>query len=84
MCDSVTTQLICRDLPWLTTMRPEQPPEEPLGCSTIAFGLEIHINHFAVLVDSSPQIMLLSVYLDENLVDEEGVTITSVFSFQTA
>ena len=65
-------------------MRPEQSPEEPLSCSTIALGLEIYINYVAVLVDGSPQIMLLTIYLDEDLVDEEGVTVASVFSFKAA
>lgn len=65
-------------------MRPEQPPEEPLSFSTIALGLENYINYVAVLVDGSPQIMLITIYLDEDLVDEEGVTVAPVFSLKAA
>ena len=36
------------------------------------------------LIDGYPQIMLLTIDLDENLVDEGGIAITSVFSFQPA
>jgi hypothetical protein len=45
--------------------------------------LKIHVNHFAILVYSAPQVMLLPVDLDEDLIDVERVTIASVFSFQT-
>jgi len=43
-----------------------------------------YINHFAILVDGSPQIMLFPVDFHEHLIDEECITETSMFSLQAA
>ncbi|MEH6548337.1 MAG: hypothetical protein V7711_18705 [Pseudomonadales bacterium] len=36
------------------------------------------------MIDGTPQVVLLSLYLDENFVDEESITVPSVLSFQSA
>jgi hypothetical protein len=41
--------------------------------------LKIHIDHFAILVYGSPQIVLLAIDFYEDFIDEEGVTVASVF-----
>ena len=83
MCNSIATQLIGHDLPWLSAMLPEKAPEEPLGCSTIAFGLEKYINDFTVLINSLPKVMLLTVDLDKYFIDLEGVAVASMSALQS-
>jgi hypothetical protein len=83
MCNRIAPQFISKDFPGLSAMRLEQAPEEPLGRSAIPSGLEKYINYFAILVNSPPQIMLLAVDLDEDLIDKERITIAPVFSFQS-
>ena len=85
MCNAITSQFIGDDPPGLTAMAPQQASEEPLSRSTIPLGLKIYINHFAILVDRSPQIVLLSVDLNgaarrargngEDFIDVEGIAI---------
>ena len=59
-------------------------PSKTHCCHPIPPGLQEYINHFTILIDDSPQIMLLAVDFDEYFVDVEGVAITSVISFQAA
>jgi hypothetical protein len=61
----------------------DQALEEALGCSTVPLRLKIHVNHFAILVDGPPEIVLLAVDFHENFVDEESVTIAWVLPFQS-
>jgi hypothetical protein len=80
----VATQLIRHDLPWLSATGSHQPPEEALCCCTISPSLQKYINHFAILINSPPQVMPLAVYLDEDIVDVEGIAAASMLSFQAA
>jgi hypothetical protein len=50
--------------------------------ASISTGLEIHIHHFTVLINSTPEIMLLAVDLHKDFVDVECVTVASVFPLQ--
>ena len=84
MRDSIAPQLVGDYLPGLPSMAPDQSPEEPLCSCTITAGLEKYINHLTILVYGSPQVVLLTVDLHENFIDEEGITIASVLSFQSA
>ena len=63
-------------------MTPQQAPEESLSRSPIPSGLQIHINDLAVLVYSPPQVILLVVDLDEDLIDEESIAVALMLSFQ--
>jgi len=54
------------------------------NCTQKPLGLKIHINDLAILVYSTPQVMLLAIDLYEDLVDEKGITVTSVFPFKAA
>ncbi len=53
------------------------------NCTQKPLGLKIHINDLAILVYSTPQVMLLAIDLYEDLVDEKGITVASVFPFQS-
>ena len=65
-------------------MTPYQPPEEPLGSSPTPSGLKIHINQFTILVHCPPEIVLLAIDLHKDFIDEKGIAIPSVLSFQSA
>jgi hypothetical protein len=48
----------------------------------VAFCLQIHINHLAILVYGSPQVMLLAVDRDEDFIGVKRVAIALMLSFQ--
>jgi len=50
----------------------------------IALYLKIHINDLAILVNSSPPVMLLAVDLHKDFIDVEGVSVASVLSFESS
>ena len=60
-----------------------KPLEEALCCSAISARLSIDIDHFSILIHSTPQILLLAIDLHEDLVDEERIAITTVSPFKT-
>ena len=63
---------------------PYQPPEEPLFCCAIPLCLEIYIYHFAILVHSPPEIVLLSIDLHEYFINVECVAVSLVPSLQSS
>jgi hypothetical protein len=81
---AITTQFVSHDLPGFLTMASQQTPEEALCSSPITLCLKVHINHFAILIDCPPEVMLLAIDLYEDFVNEERVAIASVLSFQAA
>jgi hypothetical protein len=80
MCDTITTQFVRHDLPVLTTMTSQQPLEEAFCCDSISSCLQKHINNLTILIDCAPQIMLLTIYLDEHFIDIESITKPSMLS----
>ena len=83
MGNSITSQFICNDLPWLTTMIPQQALEEPLSRSPIPLCLKIDAHNLAILIDGSPQIMLLPVNLHKDFINVEGVAVAPVLALQS-
>jgi hypothetical protein len=65
-------------------MRLQQPFEEPFGCFAVTATLKKHIDDLTILIDSSPQIVLDTTDLDENLVDIERVAETLVLTPQSS
>jgi hypothetical protein len=55
----------------------------PSRC-TITATLNIDIDHFAILINGSPQVVLLSIYLDENLIKIKRITESAVPMFELA
>ena len=82
MSNTITTQLISYDLSGFTAMVPYEAIEEAFSCGPIALCLKIDINHFAIPVDRPPKVMLPAVGLHEDFVDEEGIAVPPVLSFQ--
>jgi hypothetical protein len=83
MRDSITSQLVRKDLSRLTLMEVENASEKLLSSLTIAAFLEKYIHHFTVLVNGSPQVLLLTINLHEHFVNVKGITEPLVFSFQS-
>ena len=55
------------------TIRPEQPLKEPHCCLSVSSTLQEYVNHLAVLVDHTPQIVLFSLDFHKDFVDEKGI-----------
>ena len=78
MCHTVASQLVRHDLSWLATITPYKLFKEALcGCS-ISASLQINSYHFSILINSGPQIFLLTIDLYENLINVERVSISSL------
>ena len=80
MSYTIASQFIRDNLTWLAFMSSQQPLKEPLCGPSVPPLLEKYINYFSVLINGSPQIMLLSLDLQEDLINEERVTISLMFS----
>ena len=80
MCYAVTSQLIRYYLPGFILMYLQEPFKESLCGRTISSFLEKYINNFTILVNSPPEVMLFTINLDENLIDEESIAIATMFS----
>jgi len=84
MGDWITSQLIRHDLPELSAMISQQTLEKPLCCRSVPPGMQINIYHFAILVNSCPQVMLLAVNLHEEFINEESIAVALVLPLQSA
>lgn len=83
MSNAIAPQFISHDFPRFTAVIAQQTPEEALRCSTIPLCLQVDIDHLTVLIHSTPQVMLLAVYLHKDFIDVEGIAIASVFSLKS-
>ena len=82
----ITSQFISHNLPWLTLVTLLQSLEEALGSSTVSSGLEIDIYNFPVLINRTPEVVLLAIDFNEdlvNIVNIEGIAISLMASFQS-
>jgi hypothetical protein len=73
MSHTVASQLVRHDLAGLIPVTFEQSLEEALGGLPISACLQENINHFAVLIDCTPKIVLLTSDLNEHLVEEKRI-----------
>ena len=74
MRNTIAFQLVRYNLSRFSLVIFQQPLKETPCSRTITTGLEKHINHFAVLANCTPQVLLLAIYLYENLVNEECIS----------
>jgi hypothetical protein len=82
MSHTITSQFISDNISRLITMTLQDPLEKPLSSSAITLRLKIHINNLtipkalaalmgqALLVNCSPQILLLTIYFDEDFIEK--------------
>ena len=69
----ITSQFIRHDPPRLSAMGSHQATEETLRSSSVPFSLRIHIKHLAIVVNSSPQVVLLAIDRYKDFVDGEDI-----------
>jgi len=63
-------------------MFPQQPLKETLSGLPVAALLKKYINHFTVLIDGPPKVMLLTLDLHEHFIDVERIAVALMFSSQ--
>ena len=80
MCDPIAAQLVRHDLPGLTTMFLQQSLEKTPCCPAVSSRLQKHIDHFTVLIDRPPQIVLLAADLHKDFINEENISVALMFS----
>ncbi len=80
MRDTIASQFIRYYLPGFVLMFLQQSFKESFSCRTIPTFLEIHINNFTILVNRSPEVMLLTINSNENFINEKSITISPMFS----
>lgn len=74
MCDAIASQLIGHYFPGFIMMILQQAFEKALGGLAVASCLQKHINHLSVLINSSPQVLLLTLDLHEYFADEKCIS----------
>jgi hypothetical protein len=50
----------------------------------MSFSMKEYINHFAALINSPPQIVLRATDFYDDFINEEGIAIAPMFSFQSS
>lgn len=83
MSHTVTSGFIRDNLSGFAKMLLQESLKETLRGLSISPFLEKYINNFTVLINSPPQIMLLSLNLHEDFINEEGITVSLMFSPQS-
>jgi hypothetical protein len=63
---------------------PYQPFKEAFGRRSVTTGLQEYIYYFAILIHSTPEVVLLAVDFDENFINVESIAVASVLSLQSA
>jgi hypothetical protein len=63
--------------------RPCIAPDKSLGGLCVSPFLKEYINNFTVLVNGSPQVMLLPLDSHEHLINEESIAVALVLSSQS-
>ena len=84
MSNTITAQFIRHDLPGFAAIIPYQPFEEALSRSSVPLSLKADINHLAILINSAPQVVLLTIDLHEHFVEVECIAVASVFPLQSS
>lgn len=82
MYNAVASQLVRRYLPRFTTVISKQQLEKALCSRAVPLGLQTRIDHFTILVNRSPQIVLLATNLNEDFVNEKCIAETLVCTVQ--
>lgn len=70
MCDAKVSQFIGHYFPGSIMMMLQQTFKKALGGLAVASRLQKHIDHLAVLINGSPQVLLRTLDLHERFVDE--------------
>jgi hypothetical protein len=60
------------------------PPLQSIVHSAITLSPQENINKFSTLIYGPPQVVLFTIGLDEDLIDEKGIAAASVLSLQSS
>lgn len=74
MCGAIAFQLIGHYFPGFIIMILQQALEKALGRLAVASCLQKPIDHLSVLINSSPQVLLLTLDFHEHFVDEKCIS----------
>jgi hypothetical protein len=80
MSNFVTSELIGDNLSGFAFVLVQLPLKETLCSLSITPLLQEHINHFTVLISGSLQVLPLTLDLHEDLVNEERIAVSLMFS----
>ena len=83
MRDTVTSQLVGDETERFLALTLQQLPKEPPCRTPGPTGLDKDIDHIAVLIHRTPQILALPIDRDEDLVQIPCVAQATLASFQT-
>ena len=78
MSNTVAPQFVGHHFSRLAGTRIEQKVEETHRRLSVSTRLQQHINHFTILIDCTPKIVLLALDLHRGFIYEEGVAIALV------
>ena len=80
MGDRITPQLVRHDLSRRVVMPAQQPPEKSHCGVRVSALLDQHIDSVAIMINGSPQVPLLTLNLNEDLVNEKGIAVALVLA----
>ena len=82
MCNTIASQFIGHYFPGFIMMILQQTYEKALGRLAVASCLQKHIDHLAILINRSPQVLLLALDLHKHCVDAKGISKSLMSAFQ--
>jgi len=74
--NTVAPKLISDDTSRFITTHLQQALKETIRCLSISAALQEHVNHFPILVDCTPEIVLFALDLHEYLIEIEGIAVS--------
>jgi len=83
MRNAIASQLVRHNLSRFAMVIFQQSLEETLGSRSVTTCLEKHIDHFAILVNSPPQVLLFAIYLHKYFVYVECIAEPLMPTFQS-
>ena len=84
MRNAIASQLVRHNLSRFTMVIFQQSPVETLSSRSVTTRLEKHIDHLAILVNSPPQVLLLTTNLHKYFVDVECIAEPLMSFFQSS
>ena len=84
MCNPITPQLVSDQLPGWSFLMLQHLTKETRCCSTVSTLRNENIDYVSILIDSSPQIEVLTSDFDEEFIDMPNVAESTLFLPQFA
>jgi hypothetical protein len=78
----VASQFVGNDSPWFGTLVPQESPKESVCGAPIAMRLDQDVDHVAVLIHSTPEVMLLAIDSNEDFIQIPVIAQSTLPSLQ--